>query len=109
MADTPVPAFLADPKTETPRERLRNKLRHKRQARTGGHQLHQANEILSAMGVPTAKTLRGAQKQMRKAAPQVRRTSSADSTAVNPEYQLQQPIPTELREAPAVRPVLEME
>ena len=110
MADTQVPAFLADPKTETNRERLRRVLKNKRRARAGGHQLQQANEMLSAMGVPTAQTLRGAQKQMRKAAPMRRNTgSSVDTTSVNPEYQLQEPIPTELKEAPDVRPVLMME
>jgi len=114
MPGDDVPKFLKDNNADDPRARLRRMLAAKRNARSAGGQLRQANQLLSTMGGEQATNLRTAQKKMNKLSKGVKGKmggggeSSADSTQVNADY-LPPAIPTELKPAPVERPVLELE
>ena len=114
MPGDDVPKFLKDNNTDDPRARLRRMLAAKRNARSAGGQLRQANQLLSTMGGEQATNLRTAQKKMNKLSKGVKGKMgwggerSADSTQVNTDY-LPPAIPTELKPAPVERPVLELE
>ena len=118
MAGDEVPQFLNQKNTDDPRARLRRMLAAKRNARSSGGQLRQANQLLGTMGGEKATNLRAAQKEMNRLSKSVKGKMAgssggvpgggADATRVNTDY-LPPSIPTELKEAPAERPVLEID